>query len=177
VTVLVAVASKHGSTRGIAEAIADELGTLGLEADLRDLPDPVDPEGYDAVVLGSAVYAGRWLDAARRFAETHRDALGRMPVWLFSSGPLGGAPDHPVDPREVDRLMAATGARGHHTFAGRIEPTELGFGERLVAKAVCAPAGDFRDWDAVRGWARGIGGALGRDTVTAGATDEPVGPA
>jgi menaquinone-dependent protoporphyrinogen oxidase len=159
--VLVAVASKHGSTRGIADAIAGELRALGLAADVGDVEDAVDPALYDAVILGSAVYMGKWMAEAKRFIDSHGPILATVPVWLFSSGPLGAENPKPTgDPAQIDELMAATHARGHRIFSGRLDPDGLGLGERLIAKAVHAPSGDFRDWDAIRAWAREIGMAL-----------------
>ena len=160
-TVLVAVASKHGSTRGIADAIAGELRSLGLAADVGEVADVVDPGHYEAVVLGSAVYMGKWMPEARRFVDTHRSVLDTVPVWLFSSGPLGADDPKPAgDPAQLDQLMAATHAHGHRIFSGKLDPNGLGRSERLIAKAVHAPSGDFRDWDAIRAWAREIGARL-----------------
>jgi menaquinone-dependent protoporphyrinogen oxidase len=154
---LVGVTSRHGGTLGIATAIADELHAAGIEVDVQELRADTSVAGYDAVVLGSAVYMGSWMPEARRFVERHREALARLPVWLFSSGPLGAdGPKPSGDPPRLPEVMEATHARGHHVFAGRLDQHELGVGERLVAKMVHAPYGDFRDWDAVRAWARGI---------------------
>src|SRR3712207_229163 len=86
---LVAVASRHGSTNEIARAIAEELRTRGLDAEVRDAEEVDVLDGYEAVVLGSAVYMGDWLLAARRLVERHRQRLAALPLWLFSSGPLG----------------------------------------------------------------------------------------
>lgn len=89
-TILVAVASKHGSTREIAQVIADELRTAHLAVDLQDAGAVGDIAGYDAVILGSAVYMGSWLpDAHSELAQRHHAALATLPVWVFSSGPLG----------------------------------------------------------------------------------------
>jgi menaquinone-dependent protoporphyrinogen oxidase len=159
--VLVAVASKHGSTSDIAATIAGELRTMGIGAETRDLGAVTDLGRYDAVVLGSAVYMGRWLPEATAFVDRHRTALAAIPVWLFSSGPLGAdRPLPPGDPKDLDQLMEATRAHGHRIFSGRLDPSDLGLGERLIVKVVHAPAGDFRDWEAIRTWAREIGGAL-----------------
>lgn len=159
--VLIAVASRHGSTTEIAEAIALDLRAAGIEATLRWASEVESLDDYDALILGSAVYMGNWMTEARHFVERHRDALARMPVWLFSSGPVGADDPKPHgDPSGLAELMAATGARGHHIFAGRLDPTRLGLGERLIVKAVRAPAGDFRDWKAVRAWADEIAAAL-----------------
>ena len=96
---LVAVASRHGSTEGIAEAIAEELRAAGIDTDLREADEVLDLEGYTAVVLGSAVYLGNWLPEARWVVERHRERLATVPVWLFSSGPLGEeAPSHLATP-------------------------------------------------------------------------------
>jgi menaquinone-dependent protoporphyrinogen oxidase len=156
-TVLVAYASKHGSTAGIAEAIAGALVDHDVKAEAKSV-DTVDDLGpYEAVVLGSAVYAGSWLKDAVSFAERHADALARMPVWLFSSGPLGqDVEDAEVQPRQLPELRRAMAPRDHRVFFGALDTSVLGFAERMIAKAVKAPTGDFRDWDAIRAWAEGI---------------------
>ena len=158
--VLIAVASKHGATQGIGAEIARVLREAGVEADLRQIGEPIGLDGYDAVVLGSAVYMGRWLGDATSFVEEHGQALRDRPVWLFSSGPLGEPPKGSIEQRHLDQLMADTGARGHRLFSGSIDPDDLGFKERVVTKVVGAPSGDFRDWDAIGAWAREIAAAL-----------------
>ena len=156
-TVLVAYASKHGSTAGIAEAIADALVDHEIKAEARSV-DAVDDLGpYEAVVLGSALYAGSWMKDAVSFAERHADELARRPVWLFSSGPLGDdVKDHDEQPRQLPKLREAIHPRDHRVFFGALDPNALGFAERMVVKAVKAPAGDFRDWDAIHAWAEEI---------------------
>ena len=156
-TVLVAYASKHGSTAGIADAIADTLVDHEVKAEAKSV-DAVDDLGpYEAVVLGSAVYAGSWMKEAAAFAERHADVLAHMPVWLFSSGPLGeDVKDAEVQPRQLPELRRTIAFRDHRVFFGALDTSVLGFGERMIAKAVKAPTGDFRDWDAIRAWAEGI---------------------
>lgn len=161
-TVLVAYASKHGSTEGIARSIADRLNELGTPAQARSVQDVEDLDGVDAVVLGSAVYAGSWMKEAMAFVERHRDALARLPVYLFSSGPLGEeVKDAEEQPRQLDELRDALAPRDHRIFFGALERDKLGFGERMIVKAVKAPDGDFRDWDAIRDWADRIAPELG----------------
>jgi menaquinone-dependent protoporphyrinogen oxidase len=159
--ILVASASRHGATREIAAAIGETLAREGLDVDVRDAESVTDVSGYGAVVLGSAVYVGHWLEPARRLVERHGADLAARPTWLFSSGPLGDPP-RPAEPDavRVDDLVAATGAREHRLFAGRLDRSLLGFGERAVVVAVRAREGDFRDWDAIRAWARDIAGGL-----------------
>lgn len=168
--ILVVVASKHGSTREIAEAIAEEMRAEKLTVDMRNLQETAevgDITGYDAVVLGSAIYAGSWLPEAKQFAEEHQAELSKLPVWLFSSGPLGAGDPQPHD--DPDRLTAPMGevkARDHRVFVGKLDPAKLGLGEWLMAKMVKAPVGDFRDWEQVRGWARSVAKEL-RSAVAA----------
>jgi menaquinone-dependent protoporphyrinogen oxidase len=149
--VLVTAASRHGATHEIGEAIARGLTQRGVEAEFRPAEGLESLDGYDAVVAGSAVYVGRWLEPARELIETHAAALAAQPVWLFSCGPLGPPealkPDG--EPVDVDDQMAASQALEHRVFAGRLDRKLLGFGERALVVAVRAPEGDFRDWDAI----------------------------
>ena len=156
-TVLVAYASKHGSTAGIAEAIADTLVDQEIKAEAKSVDTVDDLGGYEAVVLGSAVYAGSWMREAVSFSERHGPELSRKPVWLFSSGPLGDeVKDHEEQPRQLSELRGAIQPKGHRVFFGALDTSVLGFAERMIAKAVKAPVGDFRDWDAIRAWAEEI---------------------
>ncbi len=160
-TILVAYASKHGATKGIAEHLAETLRALGRETDVLSVDAVERLDTYDAVVIGSAVYYGSWLKDAVEFVQQNRAALSARPVWLFSSGPLGTeVHDSEEQPMEVAELQAAIGARDHRLFYGALDPHTLSFPERMMVKAVRAPAGDFRDWDAIQAWARDIAGAL-----------------
>ncbi|HET9672192.1 MAG TPA: flavodoxin domain-containing protein, partial [Actinomycetota bacterium] len=153
----VAYASKHGATTGIAEHIAQTLRTHGREAGVVPV-DAVERLGaYDAVVLGSAMYYGSWMKEAVEFAERHAETLVERPVWLFSSGPLGEhVEDEEEQPKQLADLRGLIGPIDHRVFFGALDRSKLGFGERMMVKAVKAPEGDFRDWDAIRGWADGI---------------------
>jgi menaquinone-dependent protoporphyrinogen oxidase len=158
VRVLVSAAGRHGATHEIAAAIADGLSRRGVEAEARPVEELAGLDGYDAYVIGSAVYVGRWLASAREFVEAHADLLAARPVWMFSSGPLG-PPDAlkpEGDPVDADDMVQAAGAVDHRVFAGRLDKSLLGLGEKAVVVAVRAPEGDFRDWDAIDGWAAEI---------------------
>jgi menaquinone-dependent protoporphyrinogen oxidase len=159
--VLVSAAGRHGATEEIAAAIGRALVEGGLDADVRPVERVLDVEPYDAVVLGSAIYYGKWVEPARRFLERHAGELSARPVWLFSSGPLGD-PLRPAEGQPVDaaELVAAVGAREHRLFAGRLERGRLGLRERAVVRAVGAAEGDFRDWAAIAEWAAGISATL-----------------
>jgi menaquinone-dependent protoporphyrinogen oxidase len=170
VNVLVSAASKHGSTAEIARVIADTLLDAGLQAVVLQ-PDDVEVlGGYDAVVLGSAIYAGRWLGPMKRLVERHEAALQARPVWLFSSGPAGDPLKPQGEPADVAQIRAKTGARDHQVFPGQIDRRRLGLVERAMVAAVNAPDGDFRSWESVRAWAVGIGVTLKKGI---GAIDAP----
>ncbi|MFP3915957.1 MAG: flavodoxin domain-containing protein [Actinomycetota bacterium] len=172
--VLVAYASRHGSTRGIAERIADSLRAAGVQAEAEAVSDVSDMEGYDAFVVGSAAYMFHWLKEATAFVKRHRNELAQRPLWLFSSGPLG---TDLVDedgndvleasrPREFAELEALVSPRGERIFFGAWDPeaAPIGMMERLVrlmpAAKDATPAGDFRDWPAIDAWASEIAGQL-----------------
>ncbi len=159
-TVLVTVASKHGATVELADAIAHHLTDAGVACELRPVSEVADVSGYDAVVLGSAVYAGRWMESAKAFVEGCGDALQQRPVWLFSSGPVGDPPKPAEDPADAAAMVAATGAREHRVLAGKLEKSHLSWGEKAIVAVVRAPDGDYRDWATVEDWARDIAGQL-----------------
>jgi menaquinone-dependent protoporphyrinogen oxidase len=163
--VLVTAASRHGATHEIAEAIANGLARRGVEAEARPVDELTGLDGYDAYVIGSAVYIGRWLATARDFVEAHADALTTRPVWMFSSGPLGPpeALKPEGDPVDADDMVQAAGALEHRVFAGRLDKSLLGLGEKAVVVAVRAPEGDFRDWDAIDGFAGDIAQRLSNE--------------
>jgi menaquinone-dependent protoporphyrinogen oxidase len=159
--VLIVVESRHGSTLGIAGAIAQRLVSRGLRARVSDPHDCSDVDA-DATVVGSAVYLGKWLKPALAFLDDHAAALAARPLWLFSSGPLGDGPttDDGLAETYIADLVERSHARAHRVFAGRLDTASLGPIESLVAHAVHAPAGDFRDWTEIREWADEIAAAV-----------------
>ena len=170
VRVLVGAASRHGSTAEVAVRIAEAMRTAlpgDAVVDVRPAVEVGDLAPYDAVVLGSAVYMGRWLDDARAAAQRIA-ARPPCPVWLFSSGPIGHPPKPDEDPAEVAALVAATGSRGHRLFAGRLDRHRLGLAERAMVAALRVADGDFRDWDTIDSWGRQIAAELSlpADAVT-----------
>ena len=151
--ILVTVASRHGTTAEIGHLIAGILQDAGLPTDLLTPDEIVRVADYDAVVLGSAVYAGHWLEPAKAFVVRHGKELAERPLFLFSSGPLGDPPKPDREPEDAQAIEASTGAMDHRVFAGRLTQSQLTRTERLIVTAVRAPYGDFRPWDDIADWA------------------------
>lgn len=160
--VLVAVASRHGGTAGIAAAVADGVRSAlpAGEVVVRDAADVTDVAGFDAAVLGSGLYFGHWLEEARELLLRCAVPLWDLPVWIFSSGPLGVPPRPPEVLLDVGEVLRLSRAREHRLFPGRLDPGSLDFAERAVVTALHAPVGDFRDLAAAEAWGAGIGAQL-----------------
>ena len=171
VNVLVTAASRHGSTTDIADLIAETLNGQGLNADAKPINLVSRIEPYDAVVLGSAIYFGRWLDAAVEFATIFASELNERPVWLFSSGPVGASGRAAADP-DVSPLTGRIHPRGHQIFAGALDKGQLTLLERTVVRLVRAKFGDFRDWEQIRAWSMGIADELRHLDSAAGKDDK-----
>lgn len=154
--VLVTTATKHGATAGIGHAVATALRASGVAVVELGLDQVDGLDEVDAVVLGSAVYGGHWRREARDFVHDHADELRRLPVWLFSSGPVGDPPVPAEGPADGPEVAEAIGARDHRTFGGKLDRRHLSLGERAVARIVRTRDGDFRDWDEIARWADAI---------------------
>lgn len=157
-TVLVTYATKYGSTREVAEAIAATLSAYGLQTEMRSAREVRSLDGYSAVVLGAALYIGRWHKDARRFLKRHRAALSRLPVAIFALGPLSTAEKEWQDARaQLDQTLATASWLAPvavELFGGVINPAKLRFPFNHM------PAGDARDWTAIRAWASELGAAF-----------------
>jgi menaquinone-dependent protoporphyrinogen oxidase len=165
VQVLVAYATKHGATAEIAEKIGQVLRQAGLRTDVLPADRVSDPTPYQAVVLGSAIYAGQWRNEAATFLEANEKALAERPVWLFSSGPTGeGDPVQLMNgwrfPEALQPVADRIQARDIVFFHGVLDTKKLGLAEKLIVKALKAPSGDFRDWEAITSWAASIAATL-----------------
>lgn len=176
--VLVAYATRHGSTQGIAEQIAATLERTGLDVTIRPIDEADSIDGYDAFVIGSAAYLGGWLGNATAFVRRHRAVLAIRPVWLFSSGPTGTeAVDSKgrdvlkaSEPKEFAEFARSIQPREERVFFGAYRPDAVpsGLAEGFMARFMrlvpaareALPGGDFRDWPAIEAWAEGIGREL-----------------
>jgi menaquinone-dependent protoporphyrinogen oxidase len=169
--VLVAYATEHGGTAEIAERIGEVLREAGFRADVLPAGRDVDPAAYDAIVLGSGVYIGRWRHEAARFLKANEQALADLPIWLFSSGPTGdGDPTTLAGgwrlPGALRPIVERVEPRDVALFHGVLDGKRLNIIERWMIKNVKAPLGDYRDWEAITAWATAVAQALQESSTT-----------
>ena len=173
--VLVVYASRYGATRGIAERIAGNLNESGHEASAASAKAVSDLDGYDAFVVGSAVFIGSWMKEASEFVRRNHEALAARPAWLFSSGPVGPTIQQEnvretAVPREIAEFETLIRPRGHRVFCGAFDHTRLDFGHRLIyampAMKKLMVDGDYRDWSNIDAWAVEIADALSPAVVS-----------
>jgi menaquinone-dependent protoporphyrinogen oxidase len=161
--VLIAYASRCGSTGEIADAIGQVFCTAGAAVDVRLVKDVSDPRPYRAVVVGSAIRQGRLLPEVVEFVETHRDALGKVPVAAFVAC-LTMTGDTEENRQKaaayLDPLRGLMQLVSEGLFAGTLDFGQISLPEQLILRAMGSSEGDFRDWDAVQGWADGLSSVL-----------------
>jgi menaquinone-dependent protoporphyrinogen oxidase len=170
--VLVAYATDHGSTRGIAGRIAGQLQLRGIHAEARAVADVTEVSRYEAVVLGSAIHGSRWLPAARQFADRNAASLRERPVWLFSVSTLGDE-ESMFPPAVANRLRAMRKEtpevkdlrqllqpREHRNFAGAVARSQWPATGRAFFRATGGRYGDHRNWRAIDVWADRIAAQL-----------------
>lgn len=172
--ILVAYASRHGSTAGIADRIAARLKEKGLEVDTLDVEEVTDILHYDAFVIGSAAYMYHWMKEATSFVKRHISLLTKRPLWLFSSGPLGTdmVDDEGNDileasrPKEFEEMEKTLDPMDTKVFFGAWDPDAppKSMAERLMKMLPVSrdalPVGDFRDWEEIDSWADQIAAEL-----------------
>jgi menaquinone-dependent protoporphyrinogen oxidase len=149
--ILVTYGSKLGGTRGLAEMVGDALRRHGFDVHVVPATEVTAVGGYDAVIVGGALYAGRWHRDARRFLTRRGDELRRLPLAVFAMGPLALEPaDIAASQRQLDRALAkepGLALVSVRIFGGVIDPAKLRFPFTHMNAA------DARDWDAVNAWA------------------------
>jgi menaquinone-dependent protoporphyrinogen oxidase len=162
--VLIVYGSKMGGTAGLARMLGEALERHGASVDVEPALEADAVEDYAAVVVGSALYAGRWQRDARRFVKKNTAVLSTRPVFFFSSGPLDdSAKEHEIPPtKQVLRLMNRVGTSEHTTFGGRLAADAPGFMAGAMAKE---HAGDWRDPAQVEAWAHHVASRLRHDVV------------
>lgn len=163
--VLVAYATDHGSTRGVADRIAGRLQQRGVDAEARAVAEVLQVSRYGAIVFGSAIHGGKWLPAARQFADRSAASLRERPVWLFSVSTVGDEESMFPDPvanrlrawrgetPEVAELRRLLHPREHRNFAGAIARSHWPVTGRAFFRATGGRYGDHRNWPAIDAWA------------------------
>lgn len=160
--ILVAYATKQGSTAEIAQAIARELQAGGHTADAVEIAQGASPAGYDAVVIGGPMYVGK-IDGVGKFAKRHFTELAKMPVAGFVVCLAAAVQDREGLTSAEKALHAALDPLkpvAETIFAGRLDPEKLSWFQRWITKKVRSPVGDFRDWTAIAAWARDLPGKM-----------------
>ncbi|MBN1888496.1 MAG: flavodoxin domain-containing protein [Thermoflexales bacterium] len=164
-SILVAYATRYGSTQEVAEQIAATLREHGLTVDVKSARQVHDLEGYRAVVLGAPLYIGRWLKDAQNFLKRHQQALIERPVAMFTLGPTRA--EELKDPQVRDQLDQELARYPWlkpitaELFGGKYDPASLRFPDSLLGILPAsplhnAPASDVRDWEAIRAWANSL---------------------
>lgn len=166
-TTLVAYASRHGATEGIAARIAERIADAGIAVDLRQVDAVESLDAYDAVVFGAPVYDQSWPPEADRFVDQHRDVLAARPVWLFSVGSFGDTkrligPLTHKEPRRITEVRSAMQPRDYRVFQGVIGKHQWPFWSRMLFHIFGGRFGDHRDWPVIEAWADQIALALVR---------------
>lgn len=162
--VLVAYATRYGSTQEVAESVAAALRESALEADVQPARQVAGLAGYSAVVLGASLYLFRWHKDARRFLSRHRAALMERPVAVFALGPVHDPHDEAEwqDSRaQLDKALADypwLKPAAVAVLGGKYDPEKLRFPLKQLAGK--EPASDVRDWTAIRAWAVDLAPAL-----------------
>lgn len=154
--ILVAYATRAGSTAEVAETIANSLRSGGAAVDVCPVKQVSDLSPYRAVVLGSPVRMGRWLPEAFAFLKTHQAELSKIPVAYFvtcvtlTSNTVENrrTVDAYLDPARAILRPVSVGL-----FAGALDGSKVSFVDRLMIKAIKTPEGDFRKWDEIHLWA------------------------
>lgn len=161
--ILVTYASRFGSTRDVAAAIAEELASSGFDVDVLYANPGLDLSKYDGVVVGSPSYGEHWLPGASLFVVGNANKLSGLPVAMFTTGMLGVKNPRSAL-REHNTIMSALrevapGVSPVSTalFHGHFERKNLPLCLRIMDRLAGTPQGDHRDWDAIRSWGRSVG--------------------
>jgi menaquinone-dependent protoporphyrinogen oxidase len=168
--VLIAYASANGSTRGIAEHVARRLASESWTVDCRSVTDVAVVDGYDAVVVGSAIHGQAWLPEAGKFVRDNAAQLAHVPTWLFSVGMPGALARRlqrwamQEGPKVMAPYVALTHPRDTRLFSGVVSREQFPLPSRIVFRLMGGHYGDHRDWPAIDRWAEDIHHALTRAT-------------
>jgi menaquinone-dependent protoporphyrinogen oxidase len=153
--ILVAYATRYGSTAEVAEAIGEELRKAGITVDVQPVGEVQDLSPYRAAVIGSPIYMGKWLPESQVFIEKNQQYLRTIPVAYFAVGltVADGGPDILRKAEaSMDQVRMLVNPVEIGIFPGKLESSRLSFTDRTIVTMIRAKTGDFRDWEAIRSW-------------------------
>jgi len=155
--IIVAYASATGATQGVAEKIAETLRSEGADVDLVAAKEITSFAAYDGAVLGSGIRVGKWLAAGKKMLAVGGLEGKRVALFCTCMAAVECKPED-MQPMEayMETLAAGTGAVSTKVFAGAHDPKKLNLLMRLIMKMLKSPVGDYRDWEAIKGWAKEI---------------------
>jgi menaquinone-dependent protoporphyrinogen oxidase len=159
-SILVGYATRYGSTREVAEAVAEALRAQGLEVTIESLRKVRTLDQYRAVVLGAPLYLFHWHKDALHFLARHREALQSRSIAIFALGPFHveekefQAAREQLEKEVVKFPWLRPGPLA--IFGGKFDPQALTFPYSLLPALKNMPASDARDWTAIRAWANDL---------------------
>jgi menaquinone-dependent protoporphyrinogen oxidase len=170
--VLIAYASKHGSTAEVAHFVAGVLREHNIEVTVNLVDELAIISGYDAYILGSPIYGGMWLSEISRFLEKFKQELAKKPVymWIMCIRVLEtNGREHALKEYVHQPTLHEIGVRDVAVFAGKLNLDVIDWNERWTLAArydgESLPGtrnDDYRDWNAIRAWAIQVREALGQ---------------
>lgn len=164
-SVLIAYATRSGSTGEVAQAIGATFHEAGLESDILPVSHVKSLAGKSIVILGAPLYMGRFPKEFYRFLGAHRAALGASRCWCFVLGPTRAEPtDFEAARKQATRQLLRYGwfhPVDVHIFGGRWDvqgvPFPFSLALHLPGNPLAKiPMSDIRDWSAIHDSTMGI---------------------
>ena len=111
-------------------------------------------------MLGAPLYIFRWHKDARRFLTKHRQTLSKLPVAIFTMGPLNDKEEEWQDARQhIEKELAKypwLTPVALEVFGGVFVPGKLTFPYTLIPALNQLPPSDLRNWDEIQAWANSL---------------------
>ncbi len=164
--ILITYASKLGSTGEVAEAIGEVLCQEGNTVETKWVKNVKNLKNYDAVIIGSPIRYDKWMSEAKDFVKANQKNLQQLPVAYFFTCLVLHKLNQKGDleakkySEKLQALVPRVKPVSIKGFAGVLDYSNMGFFSRLIMKVILykkgVKEGDYRDWDAIRSWAKNI---------------------